>query len=809
MNKHFLLSILFLVFNLNIYSQITSSTQSLSFSQTTVGQSSSKTLYIRNLGSEAETIYQSSFSGYFSILPANLTINPNDSILVTVNFLPGTNILVNDVLYFYNSDTSAGTAINVSGIAKFNDLYDSFTYNKFDAELKSALSSYTANHTSLGYNTARDRMFDTIDKQPGDTIECVYTGRKIKAVDRTAAQNQNFNTEHSWPQSTFSEAEPMRSDIYHLYPTDATANSIRSNYPFGAAVSNITWQIGGSKRGTGSNGAIVFEPRDSHKGDVSRAMLYFVIRYPVNYGSFMSTYQEDFFRSWGESDPVSALELARNTSIAGYQGKRNPFIDHPDFVDRIYSFSTSSVRPQIALAELFPAELNMPAVSAGSNSDLAFFIVNSGNTSLTVSNISASNNTFTILNTVSSVAAHSSARINVRFSPQAAGTFSELITVTTSAGNRTIMVSGTTQNPGGNSSTFTVSSGWNIISVPLAAPDMNVLTLFPTATSQAYTFNNGYQSVSTLSNGEGYWLKFDQASDVTINGNTILQNIPISSGWNMVGPFGQQVLVSAISTNPPGIINSNFFGYQNSYSQVNILNPGNGYWVKSLQSGELVLSSPGKNSEFMSFNGFPYIKITDASGIEFILYTRLQEKEFNELPPLPPHGIKDVRYDNGTYAENLDSRILGIDIHSLEYPIKIASVGNQLDIYYYSLSGNIRHTLTEGAEHIINDASVNKIFAGTSLSPKHFSLSQNYPNPFNPETVIHYELPIRSTVSLKVYDVLGNLISELVNGLQEAGVHSVSFNASELTSGVYFYAIAVNGGKGNIFNEVKKMMLMK
>lgn len=79
-------------------------------------------------------------------------------------------------------------------------------------------------------------MFETIDDYGGDTIECVYTGRKIRATNRTEAQNQNFNTEHTWPQSFFNELEPMRSDLYHLYPTDETANNVRSNFDFGRAL---------------------------------------------------------------------------------------------------------------------------------------------------------------------------------------------------------------------------------------------------------------------------------------------------------------------------------------------------------------------------------------------------------------------------------------------------------------------------------------------------------------------------------------------------------------------------------------------
>jgi hypothetical protein len=85
-----------------------------------------------------------------------------------------------------------------------------------------------------------------------------------------------------------------------------------------------------------------------------------------------------------------------------------------------------------------------------------------------------------------------------------------------------------------------------------------------------------------------------------------------------------------------------------------------------------------------------------------------------------------------------------------------------------------------------------------------YGLSQNYPNPFNPTTAITYSIPENSFVTLKVYDVLGSEVADLVNGVVEAGVHKVNFNAFNLNSGVYFYTI-----KAGNFSETKKLMLMK
>jgi hypothetical protein len=88
--------------------------------------------------------------------------------------------------------------------------------------------------------------------------------------------------------------------------------------------------------------------------------------------------------------------------------------------------------------------------------------------------------------------------------------------------------------------------------------------------------------------------------------------------------------------------------------------------------------------------------------------------------------------------------------------------------------------------------------------PTEYGLDQNYPNPFNPATIINYQLPENNHVSLKVYDILGNLVSRLVDKEMEAGYHSVNWNASQLASGIYIYRI-ISGS----YISTKKMILMK
>jgi len=88
--------------------------------------------------------------------------------------------------------------------------------------------------------------------------------------------------------------------------------------------------------------------------------------------------------------------------------------------------------------------------------------------------------------------------------------------------------------------------------------------------------------------------------------------------------------------------------------------------------------------------------------------------------------------------------------------------------------------------------------------PIEFNLKQNYPNPFNPSTKIRWQSPASSHQTLKIYDVLGNVIATLVNDYKDAGVYEIDFNASSLSSGIYFYKL-----QSGPFVETRKMVLLR
>ena len=95
-------------------------------------------------------------------------------------------------------------------------------------------------------------------------------------------------------------------------------------------------------------------------------------------------------------------------------------------------------------------------------------------------------------------------------------------------------------------------------------------------------------------------------------------------------------------------------------------------------------------------------------------------------------------------------------------------------------------------------------FTNSDKIPAGFAVSQNYPNPFNPSTEIIYSLPKAGMVTLRIFDILGREVATLVNEREDAGEHTVQWNAEGYPSGVYFYRIVAGD-----FLETRKMVLMK
>ncbi len=350
-----------------------------------------------------------------------------------------------------------------------------------------------------------------------------------------------------------------------------------------------------------------------------------------------------------------------------------------------------------------------------------------------------------------------------------------------------------------------VSDGWNIISIPLLAENMNVNNLFPTAVSPAYWYSNGYISETALSTRKGYMIKFNSAQEFQFSGDIVFNPIRLYPGWNLIGVLNRDVAISSTVTLPTGIIASSFYGYDHGYYVADTLKVGRGYWVKSTADGYLefagqsigesvVMSSNDKNSSII---------ISDDDNNSFELLISDQNSAQFELPPLPPIQLFDARFGSNRYSENLLSQER-IEIQSENYPVTIRAREISLDVQYVSQGQIIRTVLPAGEKIVLTDENIKEIDVSKIEIPVEYELSQNYPNPFNPSTKIKFGMPQKGYVKLTVFNLVGEELEVLVNEVMDPGYHVVDFTGADFASGVYLYRIEAGD-----FTSVRKMILLK
>lgn len=366
--------------------QTLSTADSLNFGNTFEDAASSQDLEIINTGSYAiEVVDVDLFEIYggepFSVSDTAFVLFPKDTFMLNVQFLPEHNIFHQMILVIKTKSGFGHKAVVLTGQGRYSNSYYNSTENKSEEALKTALKTRLGQgYTQLSYNVARDNMYATIDNNNGD-VECVYTGRVATFNTRSGANANSFNTEHTFPQGFFSQALPMRSDIHHLFPTDVSANSQRGNDPFGVVTGSPNWQNGGSKSGGGT-----FEPRNVHKGTCARAMMYFVIRYQ-DYSNHFSG-QETILRQWHNQYPPSTADKDRNIAIAAVQNNRNPFVDYPQFEERINSFVSTSSAPSVY--DLYYSDDTINVLDATGRLNYEFVVYNNGNEDIELDNFSLS-----------------------------------------------------------------------------------------------------------------------------------------------------------------------------------------------------------------------------------------------------------------------------------------------------------------------------------------------------------------------------------------------------------------------------------
>ncbi len=377
--------------------------------------------------------------------------------------------------------------------------------------------------------------------------------------------------------------------------------------------------------------------------------------------------------------------------------------------------------------------------------------------------------------------------------------------------------------------TFTVNrsvslhSGWNLVSVPIGAKNWGMGDIFPNSVT-AFSYSGGYQAVSTMAFGAGYWVNCSSSGTANITGEPFPSDtIAVASGWNLIGSTFSAVSTTSIQQIPSSIVSSYYFSYSNGYKSTTTISSGQGIWVKTNQAGKLVLSSSSlsKTSQAapaIDFTRWNTITITDAKGAtgELLFSSAAANVLETDMPPAPPQGVFDVRFAGDRFAGVLpdSSAVLKMQLQGVEGPAKIQWKIIDGKTYFLSGVAPLQVALSGEGTMVADKLGISaELMAfsanGESSVPTKFQLYQNYPNPFNPTTTIRYDIPKAGQVTLKVCDILGREITTLIDAYKAPGSYPVTFDASHLSSGVYFYRIDVTGSDGQRFTSIKRFVLLK
>ncbi len=237
------------------------------------------------------------------------------------------------------------------------DYYPDNLEGRNKEDLKTALHKLIKVHTRIEYGSKGTWVvFRESDVRDDGSIWDMYSD--VRRFFPSSGAHRDMNIEHSVPKSWWGDDYPYTVDasfdLHHLVPSDADANSAKSNYALGEVQGTPKFDNGVSKVGKATGYSHnVFEPANEYKGDFARMYMYFVTCYQdytwVSSGPIMFTtgayptlneYSRNLLLKWHRQDPVSTKEILRNNAVYNHQHNRNPFIDYPHLAEHIWGNRT-------------------------------------------------------------------------------------------------------------------------------------------------------------------------------------------------------------------------------------------------------------------------------------------------------------------------------------------------------------------------------------------------------------------------------------------------------------------------------------
>ncbi|MFP4459589.1 MAG: T9SS type A sorting domain-containing protein [Candidatus Zixiibacteriota bacterium] len=338
--------------------------------------------------------------------------------------------------------------------------------------------------------------------------------------------------------------------------------------------------------------------------------------------------------------------------------------------------------------------------------------------------------------------------------------------------------------------------GWNMVSMPVTLDDYDVNVLFPGFVGTVYTFNpeSGiYDAVDSIEIGKGYFVLMPNDTTLSFTGMPVRNyTSSLYRGWNMLGSVYEPENVSIpdeIRLGPGvSIIGDtyNFDTVEGIYSATSDITRGLATWM--LLDDNTFITVPDTTGLFKATEDMPEVDIEMQIGGHSFNFGITKGQEIVDcIPPNAPgddaNNVAFIHYKgfraHTLYNANGNFEITVNNSNMAKFDIPD---GYAIEVDGKMLMEQSQIALSKG-KHDIRIQSIPDMFAITGISP----------NPFNPETSIEFMIPERADIDISIYDIDGRMVERLANATYNAGRHSIVWNASENTTGIYFVMIQANG----------------
>jgi len=609
-----------------------------------------------------------------------------------------------------------------------------------------ALLSYIVTNyktaTTLGYDKARDTLYGVIDLKSSNQLTCVYSGFTVTLdplIDpSTDAFNKGINCEHSWPQSVGAEDEPQRSDMHHLYPVKDNVNSSRNNEPYMEIpdVNADVWyrnDVSQTSIPTSNlaewaekenNTPTGFEPCHASKGNVARSSFYFFAMYQAAADTNFWNLEKNVLYQWHYADPVDQDEYDRTYRIAHYQkDKPNPFVLDSTLARRIWFINGGGSTPPSEPTVLTAGDIVIVGVDCDDPDDFTFVPLVDLNSGTMIN--------FTDNGWLASNAFRTGEGIKTYTAPGAV-----------SAGT-TIVYSENSSSFSSSGSFGLATSGDQLIAYQGSSSSPIMLfavNIYGDAVWQADATNSNTSALPAgLTNGTNC-VAVTEKDNVMYNGTT--------SG-------GKATILAAVSNKV------NWIGSDDSRYNFTILSD---------------YSLPVELTGFTAEYRYGSIVLewrteSETENLGFIIERQLRvpscESRVAEWEEIASYTTSNALAGHGSTSEAHKYSFTDKSVQpGLTYAYRLADV---------DYAGKVKwHKEIEV-----------KVEAESAPVPLIFGLQPAYPNPFNPSLTIPYGLTEDGQMTLKVYNLRGELVETLKSTYALKGTYSVTWQPENLSAGIY------------------------